>query len=193
MRSSRRPATALSTLRQSYGGIEGTMNERFAKVESQFVQAHKVVVVLDERMWYVERNGLSSGGGGAGGGRGSGELRESSLISIKDVKLPLLNDSNPTVAAFRSWWKDLAKYCQRRETHWRGSEALFRVIRGFPNEFVAREFLDFLHVCTNRDHWATLTNFDFGGSWDVHIRSREMLTCIEKAFYCKCAEIVAGV
>ena len=93
------------------------MNERFAGVEKQFIEAHGVVVRLEGRMQYVERNGASSGGG-FGGGKGSGgEMRESNLISIKDVKLPLLADANPSVAVFRRWWKDLAKYCQRRESH----------------------------------------------------------------------------
>ena len=119
-----------------------------------------VVVGHDKRLKLIERNGLSSGGGD--GGKGSGEMRESNLISIRDVKLPLLNDSNLTVAAFRRWWKDLAKYCQRRETHWRGAETLFRVIRGYPNETVPRTLPDFQQNCTNRDQGATLTIFDFG-------------------------------
>ena len=64
----------------------------------------------DERLKYFERNGPSGGSGtGGGGGKGFQELRESSLISIKDKKLPLLGDSIPTVASFRRWWKDLAK------------------------------------------------------------------------------------
>ena len=73
-------------------------------------------------------------------------MREATPINIKDVKLPLLSDVNPSVAVFRRWWKELDKYCQRRETQWRGSETLFRVIRGYPNEIVSRKFPDFLQV-----------------------------------------------
>ena len=138
------------------------MNKRFSKVESQLVEAHKVVVRHDERLKNIERNGLSSGGGAGGGGKGSGEMRESNLISIKDVKLPLLGEWDLTVAVFRRWWKDLAKYCQRRETHWRGAETLFCVIRGYPDEIVAPKFPDFSQSCTNRDHGVTLANFDLG-------------------------------
>ena len=122
---------AFDTLRQSYGGLEGSTNERFGKVGKQFIEAHRVVMGIDSRLGHVERSG-ARGGGGFGGGKGSGgAMRASNLISIKDVKLPLLTDANPSVAVFRRWWKDLAKYCQRRETHWRGSETLFRVIRGY--------------------------------------------------------------
>ena len=76
-------SSAFNALRQSYGGIEVTMNERFSKVESQFVEAHTVVVGHDETLKLIERNRLSSGGGASGAGKGSGEMRESCRLASK--------------------------------------------------------------------------------------------------------------
>ena len=43
-------SSAVNALRQSYGGILVTMNERLSKVQSQFVEAHKVVVGHDDML-----------------------------------------------------------------------------------------------------------------------------------------------
>ena len=75
---------------------------------------------------------------------------ESNLVSIKDIRLPLLSTDTPTVQVFRKWWKDLSRYCQRRE-EWRGAESLFRVVRGYPNEICPKEREQFLMACKNRD------------------------------------------
>ena len=97
-------SSAFDTLRQSYGGIEGSMNEGFSKLEGQSTVAHAQVQNLDARVkdiGSVQRPGSGGGFGSAGGGGGrlgTQESRESNLISIKDIKLPLLGDSNPTAA-----------------------------------------------------------------------------------------------
>ena len=151
---------AVQTLRHSYGGIEDTMNRHAEKVEGQFTNAARAVEDIKVRLSRVEGAGGRSGGGQPDR---HGSDHDTGLISVKDVKLPLLPEANPSVATFRKWWKDLSKYCQRREAKWRAADTLFRVIRGYPNEIVSKEFAQFMQVCTNRDKGTTRgLAMDFG-------------------------------
>ena len=205
---------ALDTIRQSYGGFEDTINNKldqtnnqvlanqdlmaqnFGKIENQMTTAEGILRTLGERISMVEGRGAHGGGGTnpgyGGGGSGGGDAREKSLISIKDVRLPNLTENNPTVAVFRKWWKELAKYCQKREAHWRGAETLFKVIRSYPNEIGPKEYPEFMMTCTNRDKTTTGTNYDFG-EWEVYIRARELFDCVEYALNGKCGDIVSSV
>ena len=64
-------SSAFDTIRQSYGGIDGSRNERFSKVEGQFTVAHGMVVNLGARVKEIElaqRPGSGGGFSGAGGG-----------------------------------------------------------------------------------------------------------------------------
>ena len=117
---------------------------------------------------------------------------ESNLISIKDLRLPTMHDSNPSVLVFRKWWKDLYKYCQRRE-EWRGAEALFRVVRGYPNEINGKEIGVFTQACTDRDATDKGANFNFGERWNFWDRAKELFSCIEHSLNGKCIDVVNTV
>ena len=95
---------------------------------------------------------------------------EANLVSIRDVKLPTLGTDAPSVLVFRKWWKDLYRYCQRRE-EWRGAESLFRVVRGYPNELVPKERESFLTACTNRDNMEGGVAFSFD-HWNYYDREK---------------------
>ena len=112
---------------------------------------------------------------------------ESNLVSIKDIKLPTLKEDKPSTLTFRTWWKDLYKYCQRRE-HWRSAESVFKVLRNYPNELVPKEIFDFQNACTNKDSGPRGNNFDFT-SWNFYDRDRELYQCVEIALNGKCSEI----
>ena len=140
---------SMVTIRSSYGGhlerIEGQMSARFAFIDGQYGEASDAMRRANEKIGFLE-GAMASGGGFGGksggssgkGGGGKPDAMESNLISIKDIVLPKLNDASPSVATFRRWWKDLAKYCQRRDYYWRGAETMFKVIRGYPNEIVVK-------------------------------------------------------
>ena len=136
----------------------------------------------------------SGGAGGQMSGSGKTDIHamESNLVSIRDVRMPTLSEAAPSVAVFRRWWKELAKYCQRR-SEWRGAETLFKVIRGYPNEINGNEIPQFLMVCTNRDATATGANFGFSSQWNIWDRSKEMFSCVEIALNGKCYDVVASV
>ena len=135
--------------------------------------------------------GFGKGGGSGGIDRDGYDRDESSnLIGFKDVKLPVLTADNPSAQVFRLWWKDLSKYCQRREKHWKAADSLFHVIRGYPNDINDREVPTFLISCTTRDHDQNI--FDVG-TWQVWDRMRELYTCVEYALGGKCADVFGGV
>ena len=54
-------SSAFATLRQSYGGIEGSMNERFSMVEGHFIEA-KRIVNFDARVKEIESAQRPGGG-----------------------------------------------------------------------------------------------------------------------------------
>ena len=106
---------AMSALRQTQGGLEDSMNNQFQVVktrlegiEARLQEASNVVAGLDGRIVALERNSGSRDGGGFTGGAGS-DNRYRDLISVKDMKLPILADANPSVMVFRKWYKDLSK------------------------------------------------------------------------------------
>ena len=148
-------AGAFAQLRDSYGGVEKMTEERFAKITSEYQDASRIVLEINTRLRDVEaefrRGNVPFASGGGGGNRYEGNSRSESLVDVKDIKLPLLPDNNPSVAVFRQWWRDLAKYCQKREVQWRGADSLFRVIRGYPNLINHEEFPDFIPVITEHD------------------------------------------
>ena len=186
---------AMLQVRQLYGGTNEETRAKFKDVEQRIYNAEVEIVKVMGRTTHLESSAGPSGyqAHGGGGGRTEVSAMESNLVSIKDVRMPSLSDSSPSVLVFRKWWKDLYKYCQRREKEWRGAESLFRVIRGYPNEITPREIGAFLNTCTNRDDTPTGAGFKFDRDWIFHDRNKEMFACVEHSLNGKCSDIVSSV
>ena len=186
---------AFQRIRDSYGGIETTMTSRFDEVRRDADTGKQRLNEMESIMRNLQANAQASmgntGGMGSDGGNGGGRGDEP-LIHVKDVKLPILESEKPSVGSFRKWYKELYKYCSKRQFFWRGSETLFKVIRGYPNEIVRKEHRQFQQACTDRDNRPGGTHFDFS-YWDIEARSREMFTCVEYALDGKCGDLVSGV
>ena len=186
---------AFQRVRDSYGGIETTMTSRFDEVRRDADAGRQRLNEMESVVRNLQANAQTSmgnmGGMGSDGGN-SGGRGDEPLIHAKDVKLPILESEKPSVGSFRKWYKELYKYCSKRQFFWRGSETLFKVIRGYPNEIVRKERRHFQQACTDRDNRPGGTQFDFG-YWDIEARSREMFTCVEYALDGKCGDLVSGV
>ena len=114
----------------------------------------------------------------------------------------MMVDGNPSVLNFRNWYKDLAKYIEKRDG-WRGTGVLFKVIRGYPNQIMYRETVDLQTVATNRDRGPQRGDPEFGkgpprgnvdfGTWNMHDTNKEIFDCVEYALAGKCSESVANV
>ena len=70
---------------------------------------------------------------------------------------------------------------------WRAAEAIFRVVRGYPNEINAKECDAFLTAVSNRDNHAQGSDSDFR-DWMFHDLDREMYGCVEMSLGGKCAD-----
>ena len=113
-------AGAFAQLRDSYGSVEKMTEERFAKITSEYQDASRIVLEINTRLRDVEaefrRGNVSFASGGGGGNRYEGNSRSESLVDVKDIKLPLLPDSNPSVAVFRQWWRNGCFKCYAKLT-----------------------------------------------------------------------------
>jgi len=155
---------AFQRVRDSYGGIETTMTSRFDEVRRDADAGRQRLNEMESVVRNLQANAQTSmgnmGGMGSDGGN-SGGRGDEPLIHAKDVKLPILESEKPSVGSFRKWYKELYKYCSKRQFFWRGSETLFKVIRGYPNEIVRKEYRHFQQACTDRDNRPGGTQFDF--------------------------------
>ena len=184
-------SSTMTILRQTQGGLEDSVNARFGHVERQMTTAEQYLRDLSAQIVRVEGMVGSSGYGRGGDAGGSHDDRGAQLISVKDMKLPILGDGNPSVMAFRKWYRDLSTYCEKRRG-WRGAETLFRVVRGYPNQLAPREFPDFMSTCTARDRGPEKTNVEFT-NWMIYDKNRELYECVEYALNGKCGDVVANI
>ena len=96
---------------------------------------------------------------------------------------------------FRKWYKDMAKYCGKRDPWW-GAESLFKSVRAYPNKITTGEYEQFAtKATTDYAEWNTssgLTNVDFT-MWFMADRDKELYDALDMSLGKFCGEVINGV
>ena len=180
----------MTTVSQVWGG----MGERMSQVEKKLEEVVGRAQFLDGQVAAMKGGYAGPTEASSSVGPYDDRAYEKALIPIKEIKLPIIPSASPTPGEFRKWWRDMWKYCQRREKHWRGAESLFNVLRTYPNVITPLETNNFITALNARESAEGGHGFRFDSEWGWPAdRDKEMYECVEYALNGKCADIFGQV